>query len=259
MVVAVSPHLPDPVMAARVVVVEADPIVREWVGFKLCDCGYAVEEVADAATALRALRRAPDAVVVDPEGLAGAPEPLVTALHAAAPEAAIIVLSGRGDACAAREAVRAGARGYVSRASAPTDLVGAVRAALDGGLGVDASVLRSLLDPAGRESEAEDVTLSPQEARVLALVAHGLTNREVGARLFLSPHTVKNYLRNAADKLGATTRLDAVLEGSRRGLIDLPPETGRLRSIRRRASGVVYALTHVWMVVEDALPAALWM
>jgi DNA-binding CsgD family transcriptional regulator len=64
------------------------------------------------------------------------------------------------------------------------------------------------------------VSLSGQELRVLALAAEGCTNREIAGRLFLSRHTVKEYLSNAMRKLGVDSRVSAVVEASRRGLLD---------------------------------------
>jgi DNA-binding NarL/FixJ family response regulator len=62
--------------------------------------------------------------------------------------------------------------------------------------------------------------LSSQELRVLRLAARGLTNREIGARLYISRHTVKEYLSKAMRKLGVDSRVEAVVEADRRGLLD---------------------------------------
>jgi len=64
--------------------------------------------------------------------------------------------------------------------------------------------------------------LSEQELNVLRLAAEGLSNPQIGARLFLSRHTVKEYLSNAMRKLGARGRLEAVMKASQHGLIEGP-------------------------------------
>jgi two-component system, NarL family, response regulator DevR len=240
----------------RVLVIGAEPIVREWVQFKL-EREFEVEQAADLADGLRAVQRVrPHAIVLDPDGYNDLRETLVPALCESAPEAAVVVLSECTEGGAVNRAVRAGARGYLSKSTAEADLAGTLRTIMQGVLTLDQTALRSLVDPGsgGGGGSAAVTPLSTQELKVLALVAEGLTNREVGARLFLSPHTVKNYLRNAADKLGVATRLDAVLEASRQGLIELPADSGRSRTVRRRARNALYAFPNVWAVLSESLP-----
>jgi len=239
----------------RVLVIGAEPIVREWVQFKL-ERDFDVEQAVDLADGLRAVQRVrPHAIVLDPDGYNGLRETLVPALCESAPEAAVVVLSECTEGGAVNRAVRAGARGYLSKSTADADLAGTLRTIMQGVLTLDQTALRSLVDPGSGGGGASPATpLSNQELKVLALVAEGLTNREIGARLFLSPHTVKNYLRNAADKLGVATRLDAVLEASRQGLIELPADSGRSRTVRRRARNALYAFPNVWAVLSESLP-----
>ncbi|MDX6534493.1 MAG: hypothetical protein QOF68_2237 [Gaiellales bacterium] len=241
--------------APRVLIVGAEPIVREWVQYKHSEHGFEFEQAVDLPDALRVIEGGePDAILVDPDGYNGQGEMLVPALCESAPASAVVVLSERSDGGAVNRAIRAGARGYLSKASTNVDLADTLRTVMSGVLTLDQSSLRSLVDPATVEPTTGTGTLSVQELKVLNLVAEGLTNREIGARLYLSPHTVKNYLRNAADKLGVATRLDAVLEASRRGLIELPPQSGRSRSVRRHAQNTLYAFPNVWAVLSESLP-----
>jgi two-component system, NarL family, response regulator DevR len=252
---AMSFNAVDRPLAPRVLVVGAEPIVREWVQFKLGEQGFQIDQAVDLAAALRAIQReAPDAIIVDPDGYNGQRDTLVPALCASAPDAAVVVLSACTDGGAVNHAVRSGARGYLTKTSTTVDLAGTLRTVMQGVLTLDQSSLRSLVEPSAAPGEASVSTLSNQELRVLELVAEGLTNREIGAQLFLSPHTVKNYLRNAADKLDVASRLDAVLEASRRGLIELPPEAGRSRTARRHAAHTLYAFPNVWMVLSEYIP-----
>jgi DNA-binding NarL/FixJ family response regulator len=238
----------------RVLVLGAEAIVREWVQFKLVEQGFEVGHAVDLSEALRAIQREmPDAIIVDPDGYNGLRDTLVPALCQSAPDAAVVVLSACTERGAVNHAVRAGARGYLSKTSASFDLAGTLRTVMQGVLTLDQWSLRSLVEPTGPPGLDASAALSKQELRVLQLVAEGLTNREVAAQLFLSPHTVKNYLRNAADKLGVASRLDAVLEASRRGLIELPPEPGRSRTIRLKTRRTCAAVPNVWAAMNEFL------
>ena len=78
----------------------------------------------------------------------------------------------------------------------------------------------TLVSSAGAQTTRGSASLSSQELRVLALAAEGCTNREIAGRLFLSRHTVKEYMSHAMRKLGVDSRVSAVVEASRRGLLD---------------------------------------
>src|SRR5947209_1406458 len=106
----------------------------------------------------------------------------------------------------------AGAAAYLVEDLERVDLLDAVRRVAAGG---------RLVDPrAGAAVFRARASLSSQELRVLTLAAEGFTNREIGSRLFLSRHTVKEYLSNAMRKLGVDSRVSAVVEANRRGLLD---------------------------------------
>jgi two-component system response regulator DevR len=109
-------------------------------------------------------------------------------------------------------AAEAGAAAYLVKDLEGAELLDAVRRVAAG---------ERLVDPrAGAAVFQSRASLSGQELRVLALAAEGFTNREIGSRLFLSRHTVKEYLSNAMRKLGVDSRVAAVVEANRRGLLD---------------------------------------
>jgi DNA-binding NarL/FixJ family response regulator len=109
-------------------------------------------------------------------------------------------------------AAEAGAAAYLVKDLERPHLLDAVRRAAAG---------ERVVDPrAGAAIFRAPAALSNQELRVLALAAEGCTNREIAGRLFLSRHTVKEYLSNAMRKLGVDSRVSAVVEASRRGLLD---------------------------------------
>jgi len=88
---------------------------------------------------------------------------------------------------------------------------------------------RRLHEPRDRVPATAKVHLSAQEVSILRLAAEGLSNPEIGEKLFLSKHTVKEYFGNAMRKLGVSSRVEAVLEATRLGFIPLgePPSPGR--------------------------------
>jgi DNA-binding NarL/FixJ family response regulator len=111
-------------------------------------------------------------------------------------------------------AIIAGAAGYLLKQVTGVDLVGAVRSVAAGGSLLDpeatAVVLRRLRrggDPADPRYDS----LSPQERRIVGLIADGLTNRQIGAEMFLAEKTVKNYVSSLLHKLGFARRTEAAV------------------------------------------------
>jgi two-component system response regulator DesR len=127
-------------------------------------------------------------------------------LRAASPQTKVLLVSGAGSISPAA-AKAAGASGFVSKDWGAPDVVKAVRMV---GLGMD------VFSPAEDPGQAP---LSGREREVVALIASGATNREIAARLFLSPHTVKEYTSSVYRKLGVRNRAEAVKRAQRIGLI----------------------------------------
>jgi two-component system, NarL family, response regulator NreC len=125
------------------------------------------------------------------------------------PETRIVVLTMQNDPAFAREALRAGALGYVLKEAADTELVDAVRRAaedemyLNPGLGA-----RLAQEPTGRPDAPAD--LSPREVEVLGLIAEGHTNAEIAGSLFLSVRTVESHRAHIQRKTGRATRAELV-------------------------------------------------
>lgn len=163
--------------------------------------------VGEASTAAEALARVPavrpDVAVLDVRLPDGNGVEVCRELKSTLPDLACLMLTSFADDEALFDAIMAGAAGYVLKQIRGSDLVGAVRTVAHGG---------SLLDPkaAGavmarmRAPKAPDplAGLSEQERRILELIGEGLTNREIGQRLFLAEKTVKNYVSNLLAKLG---------------------------------------------------------
>lgn len=135
---------------------------------------------------------------------------LVRALCEASPETRIVVYTADGDERLAREVLDAGAIALVLKEAPLADLVRALESALAGG---------SYLDPALAKSAGAGGSLTPREIDVLCLLAEGLQHEEIGRRLGISSETVRTHLRKACDRLGASTRTQAVATALRLGLI----------------------------------------
>jgi DNA-binding NarL/FixJ family response regulator len=123
-----------------------------------------------------------------------------------------------------RRAVDAGAAGYVLKGASRRELLAAVRGIRDGDSVLDPRLLRALVAEAGRASAASPAaergeTLTPVEREVLALIAEGLTNREIGERMRWSVATAKKYVQRILDKLAVSDRTQAAVAALRRGLL----------------------------------------
>ena len=127
----------------------------------------------------------------------------------------LILYSGYGDRAQLLEALDIGVEGFVLKEAPLDDLVRAVEAVAEGGTYVDPVLAGALAASAGEQAPA----LTQRERDVLRLLADGLSNEEIGKRLFISAETVRTHLRKAMDKLGAETRTQAVALALREHLI----------------------------------------
>jgi DNA-binding NarL/FixJ family response regulator len=133
-----------------------------------------------------------------------------------APETSVILYTAYGERSLLMEALDAGARGYVLKEAPLADLVRAVRTVAAGGTYVDPVLVGILASP---QAVQELPSLNPRERDVLRLLADGRSNEEIGKELFISPETVRTYVRKAMDKLDADTRTQAVAKALRHSLI----------------------------------------
>ena len=132
-----------------------------------------------------------------------------------APNTSIIFYTAYGDRALLSEALDVGARGFVLKEAPLPDLVRAVERVAAGDAYVD-PVLAGILVSAQSEKIP---SLTQREREVLRLLADGLSNEEIGKRLFISPETVRTHIRKAMTKLEADTRTQAVAMALRRSLI----------------------------------------
>jgi DNA-binding NarL/FixJ family response regulator len=184
-----------------------------------------IEVVGEAATAAEALVRIPqsrpDVAILDvrlPDGQGV--EVCRESRSTVAPPPACLMLTSYSDDDALFGAIMAGAAGYMLKQVSGRSLVDAVRTVAVGGSLLDATLTASVMNKLrGADVAAPDPRyeqLSPQERRVLDLVAEGLTNRQIAERLFLAEKTVKNYVSSVLHKLGVERRTSAAVYLSQR-------------------------------------------
>jgi len=166
----------------------------------------------------------PDVVLVDmPAGLEGIE--LLRAIQRESPDAKLLVLTDAGDKALIFEALKAGAKGFVSKNACASELGKAIRGVHEGEVWIERNVLvRSLGEecPApvggqGADGRATGV-LTARELEVLRLLASGGTNKEIAQSLLISEKTVKSHLGNIFRKLQVTRRVQAVLHAVQQGL-----------------------------------------
>ncbi|GAA1080097.1 MAG: response regulator transcription factor [Nocardiopsis sp. BM-2018] len=200
--------------AIRVFLVDDHEIVRRGVG-SLLDDEDGIEVVGEAGTAAQAMARVPalepDVVVLDVRLPDGDGVTVCRDIRSMLPDTRMLMLTSYSDDEALYGAVMAGASGYILKQIHGTDLVGAVRTVAQGRSLLDpestARMLKRLRDEAGRKDPLGELT--DQEKRVLELIGEGLTNREIGARMYLAEKTVKNYVSRVLAKLGMARRTQA--------------------------------------------------
>jgi DNA-binding NarL/FixJ family response regulator len=189
--------------------------------------GIQIVSVAGSAEeALEKLERfPPDVIVVDIQlpGMNGIE--LIKRIKKSHPEIEAITLTVFDDEQFARQAIKAGAIGYVIKDAAKDELVKAVRSAAKGETLISTSVARKLIDEmtepaAKKKKKAEGFEgLSQREVDVIKLMAKGHNNRQIADLLYISEHTVKVHIRNIFRKIDVTDRTNAVLWAIDRGLV----------------------------------------
>jgi two-component system response regulator DevR len=176
--------------------------------------------VGEAATAAEALTRipatTPDVAVLDARLPDGSGIDVCRDIRSSLPATRCLILTSYDDSEAVFAAVMAGASGYLLKDIRGNSLVDAVRRIAAGGSLLDPVVTEQLFNRL-RNPEPEDLrlaSLSRREREILLLIAEGLTNREIGDRLFLAEKTVKNAVSGLLAKLGLARRTQAAVYGA---------------------------------------------
>jgi DNA-binding NarL/FixJ family response regulator len=180
-----------------------------------------IRVVGEAGTAESALARIPavrpNVAVLDVRLPDGDGVTVCREIRSRMPEVACLMLTSFGDDDALFDAIMAGAAGYVLKQIRGTDLVGAVRTVASGQSLLDpqaaSRVMARMRDRARRNDPLAGLT--EQERRILELIGEGLTNRQIGERMFLAEKTVKNYVSALFAKLGMERRTQAAAYAAR--------------------------------------------
>jgi DNA-binding NarL/FixJ family response regulator len=211
-------------VSTRVLLVEPNRIVRAGIRAELSRNGAMI--VAEAATGAEAIAaaasHAADVVLLDFQ-LPDAPAAEVCdALATRLPEARVVILAEPGQEAEVAAAIDSGARAYLLKDAEDLDLGAVLERVLAGESVIDPRAAAALIDSRRMTAETK---LTRQELKVLRLVAEGLTNPEIGSRLYLSRHTVKEYLSHAMRKLEVSNRIEAVRRATELGLLEGVPRT----------------------------------
>ncbi len=191
-----------------------------------------IEVVGEAGTVAEALARVPacrpDVAVLDARLPDGSGIDVCREIRSAHPEVRCLVLTSYDDDEALFEAVMAGASGYLLKQVRSSSLTEAIRAVAAGRSLLDPSVTGALLERLHRQTRPDSriAALTEREREVLVLIADGLSNREIGARLFLAEKTVKNYVSSLLAKLNLQRRTQAAVLAAELRQGERPP--GRL-------------------------------
>jgi DNA-binding NarL/FixJ family response regulator len=200
----------------RILCVDDHPLMRSGI-VRNITLHKDLEIVAEASTGDEAVlefeRHHPDITLMDLRlpGMGGLEA--IRAIRRLSPEARIVVLTmydGEGDVY---EALRAGARGYLLKDTLPDRLIEAIHEVHEGKMCIPADLEARL------ESRARQPTLTPRETQVLELLAQGLRNKEIAARLGISEETVRVHVKSTFAKLNVHDRTAALAEALRRGII----------------------------------------
>jgi two-component system response regulator NreC len=169
-----------------------------------------VAEAGDVPTVIRRIKgHHPQILVLDLNMAGESSLQAIPRILSASPQTRIVVLTMQTDPVFAREALSAGALGYVLKEAADTELVDAVRRAADGELYVNPGLgARLAKEPA--DAAEPPVALTARELEVLELIADGYTNAEIAERLVLSVRTVESHRAHIQRKTGRATRAELV-------------------------------------------------
>jgi DNA-binding NarL/FixJ family response regulator len=212
-------------MTIRVMLVDDHEVVR--LGLRSLLAGESdVRVVAEAGTVAEAIRVAeverPDVALLDIRLPDGSGIDACRSIRIRSPSTQVIMLTSFAEPSLVLEAIEAGAVGYVLKQLDTSDLLKAVRAVASGDSVLDPAVTRevlALVKTAAADAQSRVFRdLTDREVEVLALVAEGRTNAEIGADLSLSEKTVRNHVSTILSKLGLTNRIEAATLAVRHGL-----------------------------------------
>ncbi|MFB7619492.1 response regulator [Kitasatospora sp. NPDC056181] len=215
----------------KVFLLDDHEVVRRGV-YDLLDAEPDLTVIGEAATVEQALARVPalrpDVAILDMRLPDGDGVTVCRELRSRMPELACLILTSFDDEEALLDSIMAGAAGYVLKQISGTDLVSAVRTIASGQSMLDPGAATRLMARLRGDTPAQAPAfpeLTEREREILALVGEGLTNRQIGQRLYLAEKTVKNHVSRLLAKLGVERRVQAALIATQATAVGRP--TGR--------------------------------
>jgi DNA-binding NarL/FixJ family response regulator len=209
----------------RVLIVDDHRMFAESLA-RLLSAEDGIEVVATVTTAsdgaAAAARHRPDVVLLDqglPDGDGTAVASDIRRRDAAVN---VVMLTGAPDEGVLAAAIEAGCCGFLTKDRAAVEVVAAVRAAARGDAVISPAALARLLPKLRATDRSGASELTAREQQVVALLAQGLSNKEIATELHLSLNTIRNYVQGTLVKLGAHSKLQAVALAVRTGVIDYP-------------------------------------
>jgi DNA-binding NarL/FixJ family response regulator len=209
-------------MKRRVFLVDDHPLVRDWLA-ALINRQDDLEVCGEAGSAPVARQKIeasePDVAVVDITLEEGSGLELIKDIRLIRPNIAIIVLSMHAESLYAERAVRAGAKGYVTKKETATKILVAIRQVLEGKLYVSGQFAESIAQRflEGKKAAASPVeTLSDRELEVFQMIGRGMKNREIAESLHISMKTVQVYCARIKEKLNLADATQLLREAMRR-------------------------------------------
>jgi DNA-binding NarL/FixJ family response regulator len=204
----------------RVYLLDDHEVVRQGLRALLEGTGD-IEVVGESGSATEAASRIPalrpDVAVLDARLPDGSGIEVCRSIRAVDPSIGALILTSYDDDEALFAAIMAGAAGYVLKEIKSTDLVSAIRQVAGGNSLIDPALTARVLERVrnGPATAPELADLTEQELTLLGYIAEGLTNRQIGERMFLAEKTVKNYVSSILAKLGLERRTQAAVLASR--------------------------------------------
>jgi DNA-binding NarL/FixJ family response regulator len=205
-------------MSITCVLADDHPPVLQFLSRYLSNNGITITaSTRDGAEALRKIEQTnPVVAVLDARMPRVSGLDVLRTLSANGSSTRVILYTGYGDDALLSDALDAGVGGVIDKEAPLDDLLRAISIVAEGGTYLDPAAAAALIAQRQKNRNRE---LTPRERDVLRLLADGKTNEEIGAALTISPQTVRTHVQKAMEKLGATTRVQAVATALRESLI----------------------------------------